>query len=587
MVRIWHLAQYYMPLFSSNKPIITITSIIVAGSIYLLVYLTSSFLITHYYNDPNMFIPNSQDYFRTLLLGLFSPFLYYFIKKILLNIKNKQIITNIVFDFPLNDLYMFLLIICLAYPQTQDLSITIDDSGPDYASLEWHIIPRQSYLFGISWSLGEFLISICSNISLFVEVFEETGEDEYGNILDNANEDDNYAGIKNTRLPSKSRDEISLSQCLKVRYSSSTLSNNVYSSLSKTVNPSYGSTNNNVKNHDDPTKNKGKVTSADDDFENKMILVNPYDNSLIITTKSGTKKLNEQRKNKLNERNLNNSDSLYLNDIDEVGRIHYFYSISSTEQFLKQLGAMSLIILNNILLLVGQSLMLSIYFIYVRGHEHLFTKAVNYFGQRWIGVFLSFVVLPLILIDLLFSIILYFWKDVEFFLEGEDSYSDYEDNGIYDGNGNILINHNSIQDYTSFGNSKQRPHSNPILDIYRYKNTDNKQHQDLDMNIKNRDNNGSDGDKNYGINQDNSSNPNNNFLLAGAEGTSIDNMMYSDSTFYIHEEYGSGEPRLLRIIKKGIEIWRNGDRNDIFLFVFLTIYSISNFIGGLICTVYQ
>lgn len=108
MVRLNHAASYFMPIFCSTRPHIVILSALFSISLFSLFY-ASSELLLHQYDDPLMFKPNSQDYFRTFLLGLFSPFLYYFLKTFLFNINQRFLILNLIVDFPINDVFMLLI----------------------------------------------------------------------------------------------------------------------------------------------------------------------------------------------------------------------------------------------------------------------------------------------------------------------------------------------------------------------------------------------------------------------------------------------------------------------------------------------
>ena len=185
------------------------------------------------YDDSSMFKPNSQDYFRTFLLGLFSPFLYYFLKTFLFNINQRFLILNLIVDFPINDAFMLIILIGLAYPQVQDHEGTIAKGK----ECSWHIIPRQAYIFGTSWALGEFTICIMGNLFNFQEMADPemnngSTRQESSNAHSSKNidyKDDRGCGTERHHNFVK-RSDITLSKCIEVRNDSSSISNNVYSS---------------------------------------------------------------------------------------------------------------------------------------------------------------------------------------------------------------------------------------------------------------------------------------------------------------------------------------------------------------------
>lgn len=108
-----------MPLLCSKKPSVVVSAVFVVTLIYSLAYLSST-ILPNAYDDPNMFAPNSQDYFRTFLLGFFSPCLLYLTRSFLLSVNPNQRFINLILDFPINDSFLLLIIIGLAYPQIQD-----------------------------------------------------------------------------------------------------------------------------------------------------------------------------------------------------------------------------------------------------------------------------------------------------------------------------------------------------------------------------------------------------------------------------------------------------------------------------------
>ncbi|EDO16901.1 hypothetical protein Kpol_1020p7 [Vanderwaltozyma polyspora DSM 70294] len=557
MVRIQHVSSYFMPLFCSSNPYIVTSALVVTLSVFLGMFLSSNLLLDHYYDDPLMFKPNSQDYFRTVLLGMFSPFLFYFVKFLVFNISDKYIFLNLFIDFTLNFWFMLIIIIGLAYPQIQEqgdnYSILTDDG--DYASSEWHIIPRQSYLFGIAWCLGEFVIGLVSNLFCY----RETSTDPILNKDEFTNEDNLNNDLLNNTFERKSilsaRGNITLSQCVKVRTNSSTLSNNVYSGSYENSKPKYGSTDVKVlQNHD--SKQSIKPDSKSDNLEAKIILVNPNDNSLKLTTKDtldDSIDLSRGGQSSFQKRSLDGSQ--YINGYDERFVIH-FSPITSKRELTKGLVVLTWTVLSNIFLTIGQSLMMSIYFIYVRGHEKLFTKVVIYFGSRSIVFFLFCAITPLSILNFIIGIFIFFWKDYE---ESQNKYTDSESE---DELGTELD-----------GNSEpnKRPRSKSIIDFYHNYNSNS----------------------NYGSASNNLSSttlirqPDFSSPMDINEGPNSMLLLMDSSEFYPQEEYYNNDPKFVRFIKIVIGYWRKlgTDKNSILLMMML--WSATMFIGSLYCTILQ
>ncbi|CCD22458.1 Ait1p NDAI_0A03010 [Naumovozyma dairenensis CBS 421] len=392
MVRLSHSTSYFMPLFCSKNAQIVIVSSFVSIFLFIFMYWTSD-LLSNRYNEPGLFNPNSQDYFRTSLLGLFSPFLYYFIRTFLFNINQRYLVLNIIVDFPLNDWFMFCILVTLAYPQVQDpkYNQTFISNGNLFKSGEyWQIIPRQAYIFGISWALGEFSIGVLENLFTYQEIPKDNSN---GNGISQIHSD-------NIGSPILDRKKISLSMCVDVRRQSSKISDNVYCSKS---NHGYGSSSTS-KLH----TNDGSVSA---DEESPIVVINSADNSLKIISS----KLEGQSLADAFDDNTNIATNGNLNDTidNEYNPIKYFYQITKTKDFLFQLLQMCLIILANIFLLTGESLMMSIYFIYVPGHEGLFTAIVNYFGLKPIGHFLLALVLPFTAVNFIANFMIFYFKDLK------------------------------------------------------------------------------------------------------------------------------------------------------------------------------
>ena len=130
-------------------------------------------------------------------------------------------------EYTLNDWFMLLIIFSLAYPQLQDappndswLSAFFNEGS----SSVWHIIPKQCYIFGISWSFSEVLISVMESLYSYEEISSAS--------------DNDYAINSNQAIgenPNAIRTEIDLDRCISIRRNRSQISKNVY-------NPGYGTT---------------------------------------------------------------------------------------------------------------------------------------------------------------------------------------------------------------------------------------------------------------------------------------------------------------------------------------------------------
>ena len=256
-----------MPMFCSSKTYVVILSSLATSLLFIFMYMTSRFLAKQY-EDPGLFKPNSQDYFRTSLLGIFSPILFYFIKTFLFNINKRYLILNLLVDFPLNDWFILFIIICLAYPQLEQPMINEE-------TYMWHILPRQSYLFGIAWSLGELIICIIGNIFHYREIPKANKMNSHGSY-GTSNENAFYDGNDDIENGDSilQRDKITLSKCIGVRRNSSTISHNVYCSDSAAKHSHHHATEHgSIRQFD----NNGNV-------EDTIIMVDPTDNSLRLTS---------------------------------------------------------------------------------------------------------------------------------------------------------------------------------------------------------------------------------------------------------------------------------------------------------------
>lgn len=451
MARIDHVAPYFMPLVCSNRTSIVTILFFIIISILLSVY-ALSFLLANEYNDPNMFTPNAQDYFRTSLLGFVSPFLFYFLKTFVFNISPKFLLINLFFDFPLNDSFLLCILIGLAYPQLQDQVHHQQTDNPDPPPL-WHIIPRQSYIFGLNWALAELIISILGNLPYYKEI---SLKGTFGNIIDsNIIPDNDYINVPEDEENLLNRNNITLSRCVGLRRISSTISSNVYSSelgISPKRNSNYGtiSSGKTHSNRSKSNRNNGDAGShnamlsnnimnnQDVKDTNSVLVIDPKDNSLRLTSldteqdffdhdtvqPTFTKRngyvwvtVNEDEKTDKTtptESNNNSSDTITKKPtIQNSNRVRYYCEIQNNRYLVVRFLRVYLIFLGNIFLTIGESFILSIYFIYVRGHEGLFTDIVNYFGSRSLLHFLLYVVIPFLTLDYLVSIIILFWNDME------------------------------------------------------------------------------------------------------------------------------------------------------------------------------
>ncbi|QLQ79892.1 hypothetical protein HG537_0C05400 [Torulaspora globosa] len=377
MVRISHAASYFMPLFCCSKPYVVVAGCTIATMVFMLIYM-NSFLLSKQHDDPQLFKPNSQDYFRTCLLGIFSPILYYFIKTFMFNANRQFVLLNFVIDFLLNDWFILFIIVCLAYPQQQQRTME------EYSNV-WHIIPRQSYVFGIAWSLGEFIICVTANLFSYQEL---TGVD--GTSMSNGDvENMIYEVNRDTESQDSLRKTITLSKCVGVRRNSSTISQNVYCS-EYDLNHYYGSTRN---NHDE--------RAVDD----TVMVVDPAVNSLRLTFSRADDGLNKDAFNIRDRRRIEASSS-HLST-------RKFLPFQNNRELFQALLLLGLVLISNIFSIIGESMIFSIFFIFVPHHDSSFSKVVNYFGDRSFRFFLLTILLPFNLLNLIVNIAIFYWNDLE------------------------------------------------------------------------------------------------------------------------------------------------------------------------------
>lgn len=445
-----------MPLFCSSQPYVVLVASTVTVGLFVAFYM-SSHLLAKQYEDPGLFKPIAQDYFRTSLLGVFSPILYYFIKTFLFNVNRRYLILNLLIDFPLNDWFILLIIVCLAYPQQEQ-------ANPGESVNLWHIIPRQSYIFGLAWALGEFMICVTGNLFNYQELDVSPGESpQQGHNSD-------------------VRDNITLAKCVGLRRISSTISQNVYCA-------DYGSIRRPVDDTVviDPTDNSMRMTSADED-----------------------------------EEQLKDSDDWRATDAQLVART--FPPVRSKRDLLLGVASLCLVLSSNILLTIGESLIFSIFFIYVPHHRGLFTGVVNYFGNKTIRFFLFTVLIPFTLLNLLVNTIIYLWNDID---EWFNHSPETSPEPIAEDYANFYDSDLSLQrSASSFAEENQPPlmlMSSPS-ELHYYNN-------------------------------------------AGSE------------------HYDSNSFKILAFAKDLINAWRSAARKDAFVLTIMFLWGVSVFLTGLICTV--
>lgn len=363
MARIAHMASYFMPLFCSNKPHIVGLTVLITGITFTIFYWMSKLLLNAY-DDPLMFKPNSQDYFRTSLLGLLSPFLYYFIKVFLLNINNTFIIGNIITDFLINDWFMLCLLVMLAYPQLQE---PIEDSpkillNKNYSLLskydnsmeQWHIIPKQSYIFGVSWSLGELIVCLIANVFNYQEASPLENNDSI-DFLDSY--EANNLNVNNQI----NRKDITLAKCIGLRRKSSSISSNIYyNELEPLIHPKQS--NNNVSeygsNYIQGVNSKLKSSA-------NIVIVDPIDNSLRFFSPDIEEDLYQRNSPRpVLERRYGFTWIKYISSRSQFpsfSDVKLYIALKSWKDIVKSLLQYNLLPSMNILLIICQSYLLSIY----------------------------------------------------------------------------------------------------------------------------------------------------------------------------------------------------------------------------------
>lgn len=377
MVRISHAASYFMPLFCYSKPYVVMLACAVTTVVFVAVGM-SSMLLGRQRSDPGLFKPNSQDYFRTVLLGVFSPILYYFIKTFLFNVHQRFVTLNILIDFPLNDWFILFIIVCLAYPQQEQ------STKGEFTDV-WHIIPIQSYVFGIAWALGEFIICVTGELFNYQEISSTDGGLAKGDVENMIYED--------LEPHDSLRENITLAKCVGVRRNSSTISQNVYCS-EYDLSHDYGS-----------TRKTARISPGDRPTEDTVMMVDPADNSLRL----GSSEIDGGiSKTVSNARRNETSKSNHIMP-------RKFLPFQNNRELFQALLLLSLVLISNIFSIIGECLIFSIFFIYVPHHDSAFSKVVNYFGDRSFQFFLVSVLLPLNMANMLVNVMIFYWNDMDEF----------------------------------------------------------------------------------------------------------------------------------------------------------------------------
>ncbi|CAI4057211.1 hypothetical protein SKDZ_04G0640 [Saccharomyces kudriavzevii ZP591] len=544
MVRLNHAASYFMPLFCSTRPYIVVLSVLFSISLFLLFYLSSELLL-HEYDDPLMFKPNSQDYFRTFLLGLFSPFLYYFLKTFLFNINQRFLILNLIVDFPINDAFMLIILIGLAYPQVQDH----EGAAKKNKECSWHIIPRQAYIFGISWALGEFTICIIGNLFNYQEMVDpkvsngltrQESANAYSNDNINHN-DDRGCGTEHHHNFVK-RSDITLSKCIEVRNDSSSISNNVYSSEYHPIKPLHSTSSAYGSVQQQSHENTNQLHVPDISQDDTIIMMNPIDNSLKLTTVDSENlgfPLSEE--DPILKKSFGYTWAIpndkYPSATHSFTHIKRFVGFSTVYQFVMNIFLMVLVVGNNIMLTIGESLILSMYFVYVRGHEELFTPVVNYFGSRTISHFILCVIIPFISLNFILNTMIYLRRELDDWFN--DSQGEFEEE----------VEH-AVKKKMAMNNDYQHPLS------ANYTAVDNP-------------------DVINGMGH---------FTLNSGQFLGDPTLYYGNS----NNEYDNmnNDSILLRFCKKLVRIWRALARNDSFVLGVMVSWSLLVFLTGIVSTVY-
>lgn len=458
MTRLSHLSENFMPLFATRSPKVLLTSIL-----SLLAFLTISFCLAIYcfpiaYNDANdiFFEPDSQDFFRVFLLGFISPCIYHLISIFSfnymdINIKerlNSFVWLNLFWDYPMNDIFQFIILLLLAYPQLRERK---EINNPGINLENWDLTPLISVIFALSWTSIETIISIFVYLPFFKEIDDEPNEylnftqgndpDEYSPLLSseisesskmnnsfysstkNKNSDDYY----NQRLINY-RNNVTLAKCVKLRLSNSDISKNIYSTNEKSLIPT------------DPNIPENSAGGSTTRMKN-IAIVSPLDNSINLQTVPNEGPAsnyyfyhnilpNLKAKSGLNKNNSDgNYDSYNIDENDpmnnsltftkfskkfgEIYPIIKFDRISNNKMHLKLILNFLISLLSIFFLQIGQTLIFSTYFIFTPSTFLKFSNFTVYFGSRTFLFFILLVIIPFIFFNFITTILLFYFKDFQ------------------------------------------------------------------------------------------------------------------------------------------------------------------------------
>ncbi|CCH61744.1 hypothetical protein TBLA_0F02020 [Henningerozyma blattae CBS 6284] len=555
MTRVYYLSSYFVPLFATNS----IKTIIVSSVVLLLfiisITLTALKLFPSIYikdgkdgneslnilEDENrkFFIPDSQDYFRILLLSFISPLIFQFFSLIFLKYCNSRlsfrkkfnnnnptsnnnstsnthlfprIFVNFIINFVFTDLFQFLILCIISFPQINDVNRRKFHTIPLNS---WNLLPRLSVLYAIAWSISELLILFVTSIHFFKEVDNiptsenldnvNTFSDEYSPLLSSSTSSLNDRSHHLPVSQSPLRKKISLSNCTKLRLSSSSISNNIYKNSTLTSNlnspPSsagtktnnHNSNNNNNNNSNNMVNtsgnNKSNFPNNGSSFEKQIAIVSSVDNSLSLQrvpdngptsnyfyynnailpnpnlNYKSLKNLNgstdsfskDPNNSYLNGEFENNAFSLNFQSLFAINRLLYpfirFPKIKTKKQFFKGILIFLLCLSTNFLLIIGEALIMSIYFIFtpnlLDSEKLKFSKIMIYFGSQKLFYFIIMLVLPFIFINCMVNTFIHYNKQVVLWNK-----SDFQEDSTPQNNDNtIMMMNNNEQDSLMLSNS--------------------------------------------------------------------------------------------------------------------------------------
>lgn len=304
-------------------------------------------------DDPPLFQPQQQDWFRTWLIGTLSPVLLQLVYKSVARIARvapegderheAAALARWLAFFKqtyATDSFMLLMIVCLAYPQRQEKPA----STP--LAQTWHILPRQSMVFGVSWALGEYAVVLTRNLHRFQE-------------FQNSSSTGSLHQPHLQRTPS----DVNLSWLVSHIRNNDPIAQNVYYQGNESVINGLASQ---VQTYD---------SMVQDAQPRKLVIKSRFGFQWVI---------------KSNEPLPTSTDVKYK----------FLYAPGPS----KYLMACT-VMLSNIMRITSQSLLFSIYFMYVRTHDALFSNTVRFWGHHNIQFFLLCLCLP---VAILHSLVQYY-----------------------------------------------------------------------------------------------------------------------------------------------------------------------------------